>query len=550
MLPLPSLCRDLLENLLAVQRYVGDRLPHAAGLALLQQLSLSPADVPDLSDSLRENHHPVPTRKTPPQSLGACGSAQLPWPLWTYLNLPPELPAHPPGAGSRSPDVDTFLGHLARSKLVSPSCAPFGAPCFIKPKSATKMRFLVDLRAYNKLWPRPPGFSLPNLANMPCRAGGAPLHYTKLDLQNCYWSITLPAQVQGAFCLSSATGQTFSCRRLPFGWTWSPILAQLFITTVLLPLRGLGDLHFWQYLDDILLASPDPPFLYAVSQYVCHLLTKAGFLISPKSCTVSSLHIMWLGKLLDSDPMKFTNSPSRVASVVLSIFYLRHARFRLRPLARILGALQWLASPASEVGFLLAPAYALLHEPGRPRRHLPALVFRNLLRAAVLCLTPVIPCKLPPPLNQPPVFADAAEARPGQFRLGVFRAGSFASSVPAAPGISTINAAELSALLHGLSQSAKRRFTFISLLGDNAAAFFTLLRARCSFRLPSQTRTLFLIWKLVNRCRLRFSLGLVPSAANAADSISRLHSMPIPLAVYDALLRSRALTRLQVSLKR
>ena len=50
MLPLPSLCRDLLENLLAVQRYVGDRLPHAAGLALLQQLSLSPADVPDLSD--------------------------------------------------------------------------------------------------------------------------------------------------------------------------------------------------------------------------------------------------------------------------------------------------------------------------------------------------------------------------------------------------------------------------------------------------------------------------------------------------------------------
>ena len=112
----------------------------------------------------------------------------------------------------------------------------------------------------------------------------------------------------------------------------------------------------------------------------------------------------------------------------------------------------------------------------------------------------MIHCKLPPPLTQPPVFADAAEARPGQFRLGVFRAGSFASSVPAAPGISTINAAELSALLHGLSQSAKRRFTFISLLGDNAAAFFTLLRARCSFRLPSQTRTLFLIWKLVNRC--------------------------------------------------
>ena len=155
----------------------------------------------------------------------------------------------------------------------------------------------------------------------------------------------------------------------------------------------------------------------------------------------------------------------------------------------------------------------------------------------------MIHCKLPPPLTQPPVFADAAEARPGQFRLRVFRARSFASSVPAAPGISTINAAELTALLHGLSQSAKRRFTFISLLGDNAAAFFTLLRPRCSFRLPSQTRTLFLIWKLVNRSRLRFSLGLVQSAANAADSISRLHSTPIPLAVYDAPTSALALSR-------
>ena len=52
-----GLCRDLLENMLIVQLYVGVRLPHARP-TLLQQLSLSLADVPDLPDSLRESRHP------------------------------------------------------------------------------------------------------------------------------------------------------------------------------------------------------------------------------------------------------------------------------------------------------------------------------------------------------------------------------------------------------------------------------------------------------------------------------------------------------------
>ena len=111
----------------------------------------------------------------------------------------------------------------------------------------------------------------------------------------------------------------------------------------MLPLRGLGDLSLFQYLADIPLASLDPYFLYAMFHYAQHLLTSAGFLISPKSSTVPPTRIMWLGKAIDSGPTKLTHFPSREASVILSIFHLRHARLHLRHLARILGALQWLA---------------------------------------------------------------------------------------------------------------------------------------------------------------------------------------------------------------
>ena len=79
---------------------------------------------------------------------------------------------------------------------------------------------------------------------------------------------------------------------LPFGWSWSPVLAQLFIFAALLPLCGLDDLHHSQYLDDILLASTDPHFLHAMFLYARHLLTNADFLIFPKP----SQWIQWLGK--------------------------------------------------------------------------------------------------------------------------------------------------------------------------------------------------------------------------------------------------------------
>ena len=142
----------------------------------------------------------------------------------------------------------------------------------------------------------------------------------KVDLQKCFWSILLPPHVQGAFSFASRS-HVFACRCLPFGWSWSPILAQLHVRHVLLPLQLFIGRLFWQYVDDVLIAHEDPHFLVFVFHFTCHLLVTANFNISSKSSTSPTTSITWLGKILCSTPFSITNSVDQVAKAILYIFF-------------------------------------------------------------------------------------------------------------------------------------------------------------------------------------------------------------------------------------
>eukprot|EP00906_Rhabdomonas_costata_P007761 RCo011111 len=100
-----------------------------------------------------------------------------------------------------------------------------------------------------------------------------------------------------------------------------------------------------------------PPFVWSWCHLRCHLLTKAGFIISPKSSSCPSTEITWLGKTLTSAPgrLALTNTPQRVASTLLHIAYLRAQLPSRKALLRLLGTLQWLAAPGSELSPWLAP---------------------------------------------------------------------------------------------------------------------------------------------------------------------------------------------------
>ena len=173
---------------------------------------------------------------------------------------------------------------------------------------------------------------------------------------------------------------------------------------------------------------------------------------------------------------------------------------------RVLGTLQWLGQPASEINFLLSPAYNLLREERLPRR-LPRRIYLGLLRAAVLTSLPVFPRPLPPPLTLPPIFYDAAPSSSTGFRVGAFRRGTLATSCCCPAYIQSINQAEIYAAFHTLRQAVKRRFAYVTLLGDNSTSFYDLLQARCCSSGGGFARVLSQVWRLVNRHHMRFGFG-------------------------------------------
>ena len=216
-------------------------------MSLLDALSTPQltADTDDYSNYQRLKYRP-PTLAAVRVGLGSDGHAVLPCKLWTTHRLPLVLPPHLSTLKRTFPTPTApFFQHLCDTGLASPvhstHMVPFGSPTFLTYKSKTKARLICDLRQYNtrfhSLFSKPPAFQLPTLEALSFRRS-SPLFFTKLDIANCFWSISLPAKVRGSFVLKSSLG-LLQTRRLPFGWSWSPLLAHSFIRTVLAPLRHL-----------------------------------------------------------------------------------------------------------------------------------------------------------------------------------------------------------------------------------------------------------------------------------------------------------------------
>jgi len=138
------------------------------------------------------------------------------------------------------------------------------------------------------------------------------LYFAKLDLQNAYHSVILPESwrhmfvFRTDFCVDACS--TWCWNRLGFGWDKSDFTFQRLILGVLetmeLPSNAQDTVYcILDYLDDLLLASPDPVFLLHLAWCVVDALVKFGFLPSwPKCCLNPVLSIDWLGKHLSNSP--------------------------------------------------------------------------------------------------------------------------------------------------------------------------------------------------------------------------------------------------------
>jgi len=243
--------------------------------------------------------------------------------------------------------------------------------------------------------------------------------------------------------------------------------------------------------------------------------------ISPKSETLPQTHITWLGKELSS-PIGIVNSPVRLSQLLMSILFLRCVRCSFRGLQRVLGSLQWAATPLSICAPFLAPAYHLLYhyEPHRvpllPLRHLSFL-----LTAFLHSLLAAYPRPQPPPTCMPPLFVDAASCTASCFIVACCRPASYATSVQAPSWVRSQQDAEMYAVFHGLRQCAIRGLSHVCVYTDNYAVFHSLTSLRVSGSTPARARILRRIIRLCLSRRINFQLARVPSSLNPADPYSR-----------------------------
>ena len=441
-----------------------------------------------------------------------------------------------------------MLDTLATAGLVTPSLSPHGSPCFAVYKTAVKARLIADMRQYNTLWPRPPPFSLPSL-DLLLNTTLPALYFIKIDISNFYWSLELPPPVRGAFVLSTGS-RCFQTRKLPFGWSWSPFLAQETLRGILHSTRVLLGGLVWQFVDDVLLASPDPCFLHSVGTYLVHVLSTFHLHINHKSVLIPTQQLLWLGKCIDATAGSIHNQPHRIAHALARLWFLRCTHLSFRSLQKLLGLLQWLQCPNSLSAPFLASSYALLRQSSFPIL-LPKSLWVSLLHAVLFVILPLRARPLPPPLCMPLVFCDAATFG-SCFLVGVWKRDSFASVVDTPRWVTSLQQAELYAVFHAVRLLSLRSFSSACLVTDNLSTFFTVTAGRIAASPHTRLRLLRRINRICLSSPMQLEMALVPSRHNPADPYSRL-SCHHPLSV-DAAARSRfclsSLTKLSTAVKR
>ena len=435
----------------------------------------------------------------------------------------------PPQPHSFDKATNLLVRALARDGLLVPS--PPGlhptARVFSKLKSPTKGALIVDMREINRLCvPRPRHFTLPSLETLltsmsTAAAAQLPLNFCTLDISNHFWTCKVPPAFQHSVRIG-VSGSVFSFPCLPFGWSHSPGIAQQHLATFL-PTSLCPNVTCYQYLDDILLTSPDPNLLTAATQALCTHLSSHGWLISPKSTVTPTASIKWLGKQLCGATFTLSNTAPYICSMITIWLQLATSGYHRRRLHRLLGKLAWACRPGRSPGPFLSGAHLWLRHGPKTARFSPPHLLRALAEgiASSCAATYPLPTFTPGPLW----FSDAASDGLG-FWMGIWGAHLPLRIYPCPSWVTTQQSAELCAIVTAIRIAAYRHLPHLSLASDNMAALQSSASARASTALKPQHRLLRQLQHCLRWSRLPVTLYWIPSALNPADPISRFFSFP------------------------
>ena len=225
---------------------------------------------------------------------------------------------------------------------------------FVKPKNDVKCSFIIDMRNLNDCSKVPlRKVRLPSIHTVFQTIQreihrGAPLWGITLDISNFYWSLQIPAEHRGLFRIQ---GAHFHC--LPFGWKFSPVLAQ---ETLAAPLQEFFDNHVegidvyrFHYLDDVLIVSRDRECMKSLGHRLAGFLTAKGLRISIKSCLEPHQNVLWRGKMFDLAKGEVRNTDKMLTKCLGIAIKTACSPVSPKVAERVTGKMQWAFGPRKGV---------------------------------------------------------------------------------------------------------------------------------------------------------------------------------------------------------
>ena len=231
--------------------------------------------------------------------------------------------------------MDACIENLTSEGIVRPVIGPMPITMqlFLKRKDEYSSRVICDLRPLNALYTTsPPRFKLPSVAHLIAEiTHWEDCLFTKLDITAYYHSLTLRPEDLLRLQPSSYPYHPFvfyyrGCcwvwTRLPFGWSWAPVVAQTYMEHLIAPISELySNLLVLVYYDDILLASPHYYQLLSATYTTVAFLQAQNSRLSLHKCNLKPVRkIEWLGKCISHRTVSNKTSRSRqIAGVLLGV---------------------------------------------------------------------------------------------------------------------------------------------------------------------------------------------------------------------------------------